>query len=98
MISVIVPVRNAMPWLEDQLRALSAQECDEPWEVVVADNNSTDDSRLVAQRWVDRSTRIRLVDASRVRGPGARGTPGSKPLMGKCWPSVMLMMWYNPAG
>ena len=40
MISVIVPVRNGMPWLEEQLRALSEQRCDEPWEVVVADNLS----------------------------------------------------------
>ena len=45
MISVIVPVRNGMPWLDHQLRALAEQECHEAWEVVVADNNSTDRSR-----------------------------------------------------
>ncbi len=44
MISVVVPVRNGMPWLEQQLRALAEQDCDEPWEVIVANNNSTDES------------------------------------------------------
>jgi len=40
VISVIIPIRNGMPWLEEQVRALAAQECDEPWEVVLADNGS----------------------------------------------------------
>lgn len=76
MISVVVPVRNGMPWLEQQLRALSEQECHEPWEVVVADNNSTDESSLVVQEWVNRFHTIRLVDASKVRGPGATRNAG----------------------
>jgi glycosyltransferase involved in cell wall biosynthesis len=76
VISVIVPVRNGMPWLEQQLRALAVQECQEPWEVVVADNNSTDESRLVTQEWVNGSHMIRLVDASKVRGPGATRNAG----------------------
>ena len=76
MITVVVPVRNGMPWLEQQLRALAEQECHEPWEVVVADNSSTDESRSVAQQWVDRSPMIRLVDASKVRGPGATRNAG----------------------
>ena len=76
MISVIVPVRNGMPWLLEQLRALTEQECDLPWEVIVADNNSTDESRSVVQEWVNRSHRVRLVDASSVRGPGATRNVG----------------------
>ena len=76
VISVIVPVRNGMPWLEQQLRALSEQECHEPWEVVVADNNSTDDSRLVVQEWVNRFDTIRLVDTSEARGPGGTRNAG----------------------
>jgi glycosyltransferase involved in cell wall biosynthesis len=76
VISVIVPVRNGMPWLEEQLRALAEQECDEPWEVVVANNNSTDESGLVAQEWVNRSPTMRLVDASSARGPGGTRNAG----------------------
>lgn len=83
MISVIVPVRNGMPWLELQLRALAEQECQEPWEVVVVDNNSTDESRSVAQDWVNRSSVIRLVDASKVRGPGAARNAGVEAAQGE---------------
>jgi GT2 family glycosyltransferase len=73
MISVIVPVRNGMPWLEQQLGALVDQDCPEPWEVVVADNGSTDDSPAVAQRWAGRHDRIRWIDASaRLGAPAAR--------------------------
>lgn len=83
MISVVVPVRNGMPWLELQLRALAEQECYEPWEVVVVDNRSTDESRSVAQDWVNRSPRFRLVDASRVRGPGAARNVGVRATQGE---------------
>jgi glycosyltransferase involved in cell wall biosynthesis len=76
VISVIVPVRNGMPWLDAQLRALTEQECPLPWEVVVADNASTDDSKIVVQEWAKRSHLVRLVDASSVHGPGATRNVG----------------------
>jgi glycosyltransferase involved in cell wall biosynthesis len=76
VISVVVPVRNGMPWIEDQLCALTAQQCDQPWEVIVADNGSTDETALVVREWAKRSHRIRLVDASDVRGPGATRNVG----------------------
>jgi len=73
MISVIVPVRDGMPHLEQQLGALAVQQCAEPWEVVVADNGSTDESPAVGRRWADRHERIRWIDASARRGaPAAR--------------------------
>lgn len=83
MISVILPVRNGMPWLHEQLRALAEQECPEPWEVVVADNGSTDESRLVAQEWVDRAHMIRLIDASKVKGAGATRNVGVRSARGE---------------
>ena len=83
MISVIVPVRNGMPWLEEQLRALAEQECDEPWEVIVANNNSTDESVQVAQEWSLRSPSIRLVDASKAQGPGGTRNAGVEAASGE---------------
>jgi glycosyltransferase involved in cell wall biosynthesis len=83
MISVIVPVRNGMPWLEEQLGALSEQQCDEPWEVVVADNGSIDESSLVVQEWAHRTDTFRLVDASGVRGPGATRNVGARSARGE---------------
>ena len=73
MISVVVPVRDGMPWLEDQLRALADQDCPEPWEVVVADNGSRDGSAAFARRWAADHERFRVVDASaRPGAPAAR--------------------------
>ena len=83
MISVIVAVRNGMPWLEEQLRALAEQQCNEPWEVVVADNGSTDESRLVVEEWANRAPMIRLIDASKVRGPGAARNAGVRTARGR---------------
>jgi glycosyltransferase involved in cell wall biosynthesis len=71
LISVVVPVRNGMPWLEQQLQALSTQEVSAGWEVVVADNGSDDGTRSCVERWRERDPRIRLVDASSRRGAAA---------------------------
>jgi glycosyltransferase involved in cell wall biosynthesis len=71
MISVVVPVRDAMPWLADQLEALSVQDCELEWEVVVADNGSVDSSAALAREWAARHPRMRVVDASARLGPGA---------------------------
>ena len=48
LISVVVPVRNGMPWVEEQLQALSMQQVPGDWEVVVADNGSADGTRSCA--------------------------------------------------
>jgi hypothetical protein len=73
VISVILPVRNGMPWLEIQLRALADQRCPEPWEVVVADNGSDDGSREFAEAWSIDHQAFRVVDASALDGaPAAR--------------------------
>jgi glycosyltransferase involved in cell wall biosynthesis len=73
MISVVLPVRDGMPYLEDQLRALDAQNCAVPWEVLIAENGSTDGSKELAASWVEHHDRFRLVDASTVHGaPAAR--------------------------
>ena len=82
MISAIVPVLNGMPWLEDQLRALTSQECDVEWEVVIADNGSTDASPLVARQWADRHHRVRWIDASSEPGASAARNAGVRAARG----------------
>ena len=76
LISVIVPVRNGMPWIEQQLQALSTQAAPADWEVVVADNGSDDGTSVCVQRWSERHPRIRLVDASARRGAAAARNTG----------------------
>jgi glycosyltransferase involved in cell wall biosynthesis len=71
VLSVIVPVLNAASTLGQQLEALARQEHDEAWEVVVADNGSTDGSPELAAAWQDKLPALQIVDASARRGAGA---------------------------
>ena len=73
VISVILPVLDALPWLEEQLRALTVQQCEEPWEVVVVDNGSTDGSRELSESWCEDHAQFRFVDAS-----GSPGAPAGR--------------------
>lgn len=83
LISVVVPVRNGMPWVEEQLQALSMQQVPGDWEVVVADNGSADGTRSCAERWSEREPRIRLVDASARLGAGAARNIGVRSASGR---------------
>lgn len=76
MISVVVPVRDAMPWLDTQLEALTAQAFSGEWEVLLVDNGSTDASVETGKGWAKRNEVVRWMDASAVRGPGAARNAG----------------------
>lgn len=65
--SVVIPTYNAAHVIGHQLEALADQVDARSFEVVVADNGSTDDLAGVAAHWADRLD-IRVVDASRGRG------------------------------
>ncbi len=66
--SVVIPVWNAAATLPIQLEALAAQVDAPGFEVVIADNGSTDGSRDVVGSFAGRLD-IRIVDASVRRGP-----------------------------
>ncbi|MCW2738242.1 glycosyltransferase [Nocardioides sp.] len=66
--SVVIPTYNAAHVIHHQLRALAAQRDAPSFEVVVADNGSTDDLADVVAGWTDALPDIRIVDASRGRG------------------------------
>lgn len=48
-LSVIIPCLNAADTIGKQLEALARQEWSEPWEVVILDNGSTDETLAVAE-------------------------------------------------
>ncbi len=68
LVSVVIPALNAAPVLPDQLTALAGQDYTGPWEVVVADNGSTDGTAAVALRWQHRLPGLRVVDAAARKG------------------------------
>jgi GT2 family glycosyltransferase len=63
-ISVVIPARNEAHQLSRQLEALAAQQWPGCWEVVVADNGSTDGTRAVALGYAGRLPSLRVVDAA----------------------------------
>ncbi|MFC8180870.1 glycosyltransferase family 2 protein [Rhodococcus sp. NPDC057297] len=67
LVSVIVPVRNGVPHLDVQLRALAAQDYKGAFEVIVSDNGSTDNLRDYL-RDLTLDLNVRCVDSSDVRG------------------------------
>jgi GT2 family glycosyltransferase len=66
--SVIVPTLNSAETLDAQLAALAGQDFVGSWELIVADNGSTDTSRAIADRWRARLPALRVVDASDAPG------------------------------
>lgn len=75
-VSVVIPARDAARTLDRQLEALASQRTDRPFEVVVADNGSTDDTRVRALAWEGRFASLRVIDASQVRGVSAARNRG----------------------
>jgi glycosyltransferase involved in cell wall biosynthesis len=72
MISVIIPARNGATTLPECLQALSTQEDPgEPWEVIVVDDGSEDNTGAIAAEWD-----ARLIRHSRSRGAGAARNSG----------------------
>lgn len=69
-ISVVIPARDAAHLLGEQLNALTRQtDPGVEWEVIVADNGSTDNTRDFVMKHADTNSRIRYVNAG--RAPGA---------------------------
>lgn len=67
-LSVVIPCLNAAGLIPVQLAALAEQSWDGEWEVIVADNGSTDRSREVVTAYQDRLPDLRVIDASDRRG------------------------------
>lgn len=86
-ISVVIPVRNGGDCIGNQLNALLAQKSFAKFEIVVADNGSTDDTAQIVQEFAERDARVRLVDASRgvgvnvPRNVGVRAASGDRLLL-----------------
>ena len=67
-LSVVIPCFNDAADLPAQLESLAAQTWAHPWEVVIADNGSTDHLRDVVAQFCDRVPGLRVVDASGRKG------------------------------
>lgn len=74
-VSVVVAVHNAAATLPALLASLAGQDCDERYEVILADDASTDASVAVARRFARRLSVV-ICEAGERRGPGAARNAG----------------------
>jgi glycosyltransferase involved in cell wall biosynthesis len=83
VISVVVPAYNAAATLPAQLEALASQTYGDDWEVIVADNGSSDETRAVAATARGRLPGLQVVDASGRRGTGHARNVGASAARGE---------------
>jgi glycosyltransferase involved in cell wall biosynthesis len=67
-LSVIIPCFNADKTIAIQLEALTHQHWCEPWEVIVSNNGSTDETVPVVEQYKEKLPNLRIVDSSDQRG------------------------------
>ncbi len=67
-VSVLMPVRNAAPWLGEALDSIAFQ-TEKDWQLVAIDDGSSDDSREILERQAKADRRILVVETD----AGARG-------------------------
>lgn len=79
-ISVVIACLNEVHTLGEQLDALSRQQWDD-WEVIIADNGSTDGTQDLARSFADRLN-IRVLDASDEPGAGYARNEGARAASG----------------
>jgi glucosyl-dolichyl phosphate glucuronosyltransferase len=65
-VSVIMSTYNRAHYLPDALKALAAQECNAPFEVILIDNASTDGTAAVFQDWCRKDSRFRTAHEPRL--------------------------------
>lgn len=77
-ISVVIPCLNGAATLGRQLDALLAQETDAEFEVVVADNGSTDGTAELVRKYSESAPHVRIVDAGGKRGVNVARNVGAR--------------------
>lgn len=81
--SVIIPCHDCSDTIGEQLEALSRQELDEPWEIILVDNDSQDDlSRSIAPYRV-RLPGLRVISASERHNAGYARNEGARVARGE---------------
>jgi GT2 family glycosyltransferase len=82
-LSVVIPCMDGAAVIGDQLTALSVQKWHGKWEVIVADNGSTDHTAAVVDKHKEKLPHLRWIDASGRRGAAHARNVGVAAARGK---------------
>lgn len=67
-LSVIIPSYNEAATISGQLEALTTQQWYQPWEIIISDNGSTDETVAIAEQYQERLPNLQIVDSSERQG------------------------------
>lgn len=67
-VSVVMPVHNALPFLDSAIQSILDQSFGD-FEFVILDDGSTDGSTLRLREWAEKEPRIRLIESEKNLGP-----------------------------
>lgn len=81
VVSIIIPVYNAAPFLEVCLQSVAGQTFKE-WECILVDDGSTDGSGVICDYWLDNDQRYRVIHQSN-RGVSVARNVGISVAVGK---------------
>lgn len=59
-VSVLMPVRNGMPYIDEAIRSICAQTWSD-WEMIVVDDGSSDGTLALLEKWAQSDARIRII-------------------------------------
>lgn len=82
-VSVVLPCRNGERFIARQLTALALQDFRQPWELVIADNGSSDSTLAIVEGFSPKIQRLRIIDASDVTGAAHARNAGVKAAVGR---------------
>lgn len=78
-VSVLLPCRDAAPWLPECIESLTAQTL-EDFEVLAVDDGSSDGTRGILEAWARRDPRVRVLETGEAgSGTAPTATGGSAP-------------------
>lgn len=69
-ISIVIPCYNSADTIHELLESLESQECDYPWEIIIVDNGSTDNTMTVVNKFSDRFKNFKVISAVQKKGAG----------------------------
>jgi glycosyltransferase involved in cell wall biosynthesis len=82
-LSVVIPCYNAATTVSEQLDAFVGQSWSEPWEIILADNGSTDTTINIVEQYQKFLPNLRIVDASKKKGPSHARNVGANAAKGE---------------
>jgi glycosyltransferase involved in cell wall biosynthesis len=95
LLTLIVPVCNEEPYLDELMERLLALEV--PTEILLVDDGSSDDSQAICARWADGHDNIKLIVHERNRGKGAAVRTGIAASTGNVVAIQDADLEYDPA-